>query len=153
MIQLRSPSKVRMAFLLGGAILLPFGNLPRVCFGTQLPQVADGERAFQAHRWLDALAFFVEALRQDPTNAEAHKYIPLTIREIQARNDVVVRDERLAILSDASRRLEHNDKDSRQIDAAVADMTHSEERSHEERWTRWVEEAKVERQMGHLLAA
>jgi len=117
------------------------------------PELNEGAIAFQSHRWLDALATFMDVLRQDPKNAEAHKYIPLTICEIEAQNHAVVREMRLGILSSASQRLEANRIYSDLIANALADLTKSEERSREERWSRWLEEAKVEHAEGHLPAA
>src|SRR5882762_5024354 len=117
------------------------------------PQLTAGVQAFQQHRWLDAMAQFLEVLKQDPNNAEAHKYIPLTIREIEAQNHAVAREMRLSMLSDTTQRLGTNRMNYDPVEAAVADMTHSEERNHEERWSRWLEEAKFEHQQGHLLAA
>src|SRR5205085_284265 len=70
------------------------------------PHLSEGVQAFQAHRWLDAMAYFLEVLRQEPSNVEAHKYIPLTIREIEAQNHAVVRELRLIMLNDSSDRLE-----------------------------------------------
>jgi len=112
-----------------------------------------GVQAFQQHQWLDALAQFLEALKQDPRNAQAHKYIPLTIQEIEAQNHAIVREMRLSMLSHTTQRLGSNRLNAELVEAAVAEMTHSDERNHEERWSRWLEEAKVEHQQGHFLAA
>ncbi len=117
------------------------------------PQLADGVQAFQQHRWLDAMVDFIEVLRRDPGNSQAHKYIPLTIQEIEAQNHAVARDMRLTMLSSTAQRLEHNRMDTDLVEGAVAEMTHSEQRHLEDRWNRWLEEAKLERQEGHLLAA
>ncbi len=117
------------------------------------PALAEGLQAFQDHRWLDAMADFLAVLRTDPNNAEAHKYVPLTLREIEAQNQAVVREIRLSLLSGASQRLGKNQWDTRPLEAALEETTHSEEHVQEERWTRWLEESKVERQMNRLLAA
>ena len=119
----------------------------------EINSLSDGVQAFHQHRWLDAMADFIEVLRVDPDNAEAHKYIPLTIREIDAQNHAVVRDTRINILSGASQRLENGRQDARSVEAALDESTHSEQRAHEERWNAWLEEAKVERSMNHLMAA
>jgi tetratricopeptide (TPR) repeat protein len=119
----------------------------------QSPQLVAGVQAFQQHQWLDAMAKFLEVLKKDPSDAEAHKYIPLTIREIEAQNHAVAREMRLSMLSGTTQRLATNRLNYDPIEAAVADMTHSEERNHEERWNRWLEEAKVEHAERHLLAA
>jgi tetratricopeptide (TPR) repeat protein len=125
----------------------------RPAYAAPAPQLTDGIEAFQQHRWLDALADFLDALRQDPNNAEAHKYIPLIIREIEAQNHAVIREMRLRMLSDASQRLGNNRLNADLIEGAVADLTQSEKRNNEDRWSRWLEEAKVERQENHLLTA
>src|SRR5258706_9422060 len=136
----------------GAALLMSMGSRMAHAI-TESPQVTAGVQAFQQHQWLDAMALFLEVLKQDPNNAEAHKYIPLAIREIEAQNHAVAREMQLTMLTDSAQRLGANRLNPDLVEAAVADMTHSEERHHEERWGRWLEEAKVERQQGHLLAA
>jgi tetratricopeptide (TPR) repeat protein len=141
------------AATVGLCMILLTGTNLRLYAAPDLPELSEGATAFQSHRWLDALAIYLNVLRQDPKNVEAHKYIPLTIREIEAQNHAVIRDMRLSMLSTASQRLEANRINSELIADAVADLTKSEERSREEHWSRWLEEAKVEHAEGHLPAA
>src|SRR5437016_7558536 len=143
----------RVLILCGCVLLLSCAGSRTVFALTDPPRLTDGVQAFQQHRWLDAMADFIEILRLDPDNAQAHKYIPLAIREIEAQNHAVVREMRLTMLIDTSKRMENNRVETKLVDSAVADITHSEQRNNEERWNRWLEEAKVERQQGHLLAA
>ena len=112
-----------------------------------------GRQAFQEQRWLDAMADFVAVLQQDPGNAQAHSYVALTIREIEAHHHAAVQEARLRLLNAASKRLEDNWQDPVKIENAISDTTQAEERARRERRQAWCEEAKVERQLGHLPAA
>jgi len=133
-------------------VFLVFANGP-AAHAAAPPAVADGMQAFNQHRWLDAMAAFLEVLRSDPENADAHKYIPLTIHEIEAHNGAVVQDVRLNMLTDTSERLKFERMDARPVDQALATVSHKDTDRQELRWERWLEEAKVARQLGHLLNA
>src|SRR5438105_4115157 len=76
------------------------------------PRTSEGVQAFQNHRWLDSMAYFLDVLRHDPKNLEAHKYIPLAVHEIEAQNHAVIRELRLGMLSESSHRLEANRQDA-----------------------------------------
>jgi hypothetical protein len=136
-----------------GPLLIAAALCVRSEAGSSQVTTSPGQQAFQAHRWLDALAFFLETLRQDPKNVEAHRYIPLAIKEIEAQNHAVVREMRLNMLNESSDRLEGYRLNAAPIKTAVADASHVEQRARDDRWTRWLEEAKVGRQLGHLLVA
>jgi tetratricopeptide (TPR) repeat protein len=141
----------RRLFIYSSILIIGLKEMPDLL--AQASPLSNGVMVFQQHRWIDAAADFLEVLRRDPGNAEAHKYIPLIIREIEAQNHAIIREIRLTMLDDTSKRLGNNRMDTSLVEGAVSDMTHSEQRHNEERWSRWLEEAKVERQQGHLLAA
>src|SRR5260221_13673510 len=44
------------------------------------PDLSKGIAAFEDRRWSEAMDAFLEALRQEPTNIEAHAYINLIAR-------------------------------------------------------------------------
>jgi tetratricopeptide (TPR) repeat protein len=143
---------LRMFMAASGVLFVSLGGLPAVA-ATERPPLSTGVQAFQAHRWLDAMAAFLEALRQNPNDVEAHKYIPITVREIEAQNRSIVRGLRLNMLNDATNRLENERLDAQPIQTAMSDMTHRQERAQDERWSTLLEQARVEHQLGHLLAA
>ncbi len=77
----------------------------------------------------------------------------LITQEVQTRAHAAVEEDRLQVLAKTSRRLENARLDPRPIDAAILDTTQAEERTRQERWRAQCDEADVEMQLGHLLAA
>ena len=96
---------------------------------------------------------FLEVLQQDPSNTEAHAYVTLTAREIEAQRQAVVRAHRLEMLGEASKNLEANRQDSAPLTQAIIDTTQTEKRAQDEKWQARCEEARMERNAGHLLTA
>lgn len=96
---------------------------------------------------------FLEVLKKDPQNPKAHAYVNLIARQIEMHRRSTVKEKRLALLANASQRLEENRRDSAPITNAILDTTQAEERSREERWRSLCEQARLERDLGHLLSA
>src|SRR5690349_20922340 len=65
-----------------------------------------GLLAFEQRQWPEAMEAFLETLRQDPGNTEAHAYINLVAREIEADRQAVIRSRRLQMLGEVSQTLE-----------------------------------------------
>ncbi len=115
--------------------------------------ISEGVKAFQENRWKDAMSQFLDLLSKDPRNASAHTYVGLILKDVKSKQQSRTQEDRLQVLAQTSRRLEHARLDPRPIDLAILDTTQAEERTRQERWTSWCEQADVEIQMGHLLAA
>ncbi len=117
------------------------------------PDLSKGIAAFEDRRWSEAMDAFLEALRQEPTNIEAHAYINLIAREMEAKRQAVVREHRLEMLGDASKRVEANRQDPSRLTQAILDTTQTEKRAQDQKWRDRCEEARMQRKAGHLLAA
>jgi tetratricopeptide (TPR) repeat protein len=122
-------------------------------FAIAAPDLSKGIAAFEDRRWSEAMDAFLEVLREDPTNTEAHAYINLIAREMEAKRQAVVRDHRLEMLGDASKRIEANRQDPTPLTQAILDTTQTEKRAQEQKWRDRCEEARMQRNAGHLLAA
>jgi len=96
---------------------------------------------------------FLDVLKQDPANTEAHAYITLIAREEEAERQSVLREHRLEMLGDAAKRIDSSRGDPTLLAQAIIDTSHAEKRSLEEKWRSRCAEARMERQAGHLLAA
>lgn len=112
-----------------------------------------GIENFEQHRWKEAMDEFLHVLQEQPANAQAHAYVTLTVREMEASRLAHIREKRLEFLNEVSRRLEENHMDAARIQKALAETAQAEQRSREERWSAQCEEARIERDLGHLLAA
>src|SRR5579871_4732095 len=91
-----------------------------------------GVSAFGERKWSEAMDAFLEVLRQDPSNTEAHAYVTLTAREMEAERRAVIREHRLEMLGDASKRVEANRQDATPLTEAIIDTSQSEKRAQEE---------------------
>jgi tetratricopeptide (TPR) repeat protein len=125
--------------------------IPGLLFAS--PDLSKGAAAFEQRRWPEAMDAFLEALRQDPSNSEAHAYVTLIAREMQAEREADVRQNRLRMLGSATRHLEENRRDSGSLQQAILDTTQSQKNAQDGRWRARCEEARMERQAGHLLSA
>ncbi len=112
-----------------------------------------GVAAFEARKWSEAMDAFLDVLREDPANTDAHAYVTLAAREMEAERQAIVRAHRLEMLGDAAQRVEASRQDPTPLAQAVLDTTHAEKRAQEEKWRSRCEEARMERQAGHLLSA
>jgi len=117
------------------------------------PDLSRGMTAFEERKWSEAMDAFLEALHQDPTNMQAHAYINLIAREMETERQAIIRTHRLQMLGDASRQLEQNQQDPAPLQQAMLAASQSEKNAREEKWRSRCEEAHMERQAGHLLAA
>jgi Flp pilus assembly protein TadD len=131
-------------------IALPLLLSSTLCAARELSR---GINAFQERRWSDALNVFLESLRNDPSNPEAHAYVALIAREMEAQRQAIIRDHRLEMLGGASKRLEQSRQDSSLLAQAIIDTTQTEKRAQEKNWRSRCEEARIERNAGHLLLA
>ncbi len=116
-------------------------------------EMSKGIAAFEERRWSDAMEIFFDVLRQDPANATAHAYVNLAAREMAAEREGMVRQERLAMLDTASKHLDSNQKDSTPLHQAITDTTMAQKYTEEAKWRSRVEDARMQREGGHLLAA
>jgi Tfp pilus assembly protein PilF len=112
-----------------------------------------GIAAFGEHKWSEAMDSFLEVLRREPSNTEAHAYINLAAREMEAERQAILRAHRLEMLGDASKRVEANRQDAAPLTQAIMDTSQTEQRAQEEKWRARCEEARMERMAGHLLVA
>ena len=117
------------------------------------PGLSCGVTAFEERKWSEAMDAFLETLQHDPTNAEAHAYINLIAREMEAERQAIVRSHRLQMLGAASRQLEETRRDAGPLQRAILATSQSEKIAQDEKWRSRCEEARMERQAGHLLAA
>ena len=119
-------------------------------------EIADGQRAYEDKRWAEAMRHFIEVLTKDPANREAHQYIDLLAQSFHARQEHATHDQRLAILSGASRLLGNNSRiglDSRPVDRALQETTSAEAQHQKDDWHARCGMALIEAQLGHLPAA
>lgn len=115
--------------------------------------LSDGIDAFEQRHWPEAMKDFLAALEKDPANAKAHAYINLIAQQIDIEHRAAVQKDRLAILTDASKRLEANHLDTSPVDDAIQNTRLVEIRAKENRWHSLCEQARTERDLGHLLSA
>lgn len=135
--------------LLSFALLLFFPSSPLLA----QPDLSRGVVAFEERKWPQAMDAFLETLRQDPTNAEAHAYVNLIAREMEAERQAVIRSHRLQMLGDASRELEQQRRDPGPVQQAILAAGQSEKKAQEDQWHSRCEEALMEREAGHWIAA
>jgi tetratricopeptide (TPR) repeat protein len=115
--------------------------------------LSQGVTAFEERRWSDAMGAFLEVLCKDPANTSAHSYIVLIARELEAQRQAFIRERRLKILVEASKRLEQIPSDATRVQQAILETRLSGQTAHEDLWRSRCEEARLERTSGHLLAA
>ncbi len=122
-------------------------------FSMATPELSKGIIAFEERKWPEAMETFLDVLRQDPTNTEAHAYVTLIAREMESHRQAVVREHRLEMLGEASKHMEANKQDSSPLAQAIIDTTRTEKRAQEDKWRSRCEEARMQRNAGHLLYA
>jgi tetratricopeptide (TPR) repeat protein len=121
-----------------------------------MPLTADMSRAVLAieeQRWTAAMDELIGELEQNPRNAEARSYVTLVARQIANSQRADRREQRLALLEESSKHLEANRQDAAMLQAAIVDTTQAEQRARDERLRLRVEEARMKRESGQLLAA
>jgi hypothetical protein len=123
------------------------------CLALAASDISKGVAAFDQRRWAEAMEEFLEVLRDDPTNARAHAYVDLIARTLETERLAALREERLEVLGQASKQLEESRLDSSSVLQAILDTTQAEQRAQEEKWRTRCEEARLQRDLGHLPAA
>jgi tetratricopeptide (TPR) repeat protein len=134
--------------------ILMVGILGAACWAAaiQPPSFDQGVLAYKEHRWSDAISAFIETLRLDPENAAAHKYLDTIAQEMKMDHARVVQESRLAYLQGASAALGPQRSKGLLHDALDAELN-TEDRQHETQWRDWLAEAKLHKELGHLLPA
>ncbi len=112
-----------------------------------------GIASFQARRWSEAMADFLEVLQSDPSNAEAHAYVTLTTRQMEAERQGLLREHRLQILNEATSFARQRDENLEPLAQAFQETSSAAERAQKSKWLSACEEARLERQAGRLLSA
>lgn len=115
--------------------------------------MSQGTAAVEQQRWTDAMDIFLNVLRDDPKNAQAHAYITLVVREMELRRRAAIRQARVNLLDAGAKALEDSLQDSTLLTRAIADTTQADARAQDDRWHARCEEARVQRLNGHLLIA
>jgi len=111
-----------------------------------------GIEAYKERRWVDAMGDFVEALREDPKNALAHKYLDAITQEISTQNKNRVEHQRLAYLEGAVESLKGRPQQA-QVNAALTSVAGAEDQKKEKRWLEKLEQARTHKELGQLLPA
>ncbi len=139
-----------MFFVLGfSVIVLPKGG----AFATINPvELSSGIAAFEQQHWSEAMRDFLEVLQVNPGNPEAHQYMALVAREMAIARRLQVQQERLQML-DAVTHSTHTLSGSPAVQRALVDAANGGVRSQDEKWHARCEEARMQRQLGHLLPA
>jgi tetratricopeptide (TPR) repeat protein len=112
-----------------------------------------GIRAFEARLWSKALSDFLDVLQQDPSHPEAHAYLTLAARHMEADRESLLRKHRLDILEDSARLSEENRQNSEALTQSLYDTVHAAELAREEGWRTRCDEARMERRAGRLFVA
>lgn len=112
-----------------------------------------GIEEFEHHRWMAAMRQFIDVLRKDPRNTEAHEYLSLAIQQLETEKRGRIHDRRLEILETVSNRLENNRMDATGLRQAITETTKAEENAKQERWHAQCQMAVAEDRLGHLPAA
>ena len=134
-------------------VLILLLGLSSFGFAFAVPDLSRGMAAFEARQWSDAMDAFLEVLHQDPSNTQAHAYIVLITREMEAKREAIVREHRLQMLGAASQHLQKNQRNAEPLQQAIVDASQSEKTAEDQKWAARCEEARMERQAGHLLYA
>jgi len=92
-----------------------------------------GVQLYKQHQWRDALGQFLAALDDNPHDIQAKRYIDAISKEIRFEQEKTVEEERLRYMGLTGQDPEENRENSK--------------------WQRWLEEARMHRDLGHLLPA
>ncbi len=139
-----------IAGLLAGCLLTQaWADLP----GAVSSELTQAVQAYQAERWTTALGHFLHVLTEDPSNKEAHTYVNLIVRKLEAQQARRSHDDRFTILTASSRLLDDHRKDSSVVDEALRQTTAAEANRQKQGWHSQCNIAQIEAQLGHLAAA
>jgi len=117
------------------------------------PALSQGIAEFEKRRWMAAMGNFLQVLATDPANKEAHAYLNLIAENIDSDQREQVRDIRLTLLTEASKRLGSNRQDTKAVDQAIAQNSQTEARHRQEALHAECVMAQMEDRLGHLAAA
>jgi tetratricopeptide (TPR) repeat protein len=111
-----------------------------------------GLAAFESRQWLPAMASFLEVLRIDPAHAQAHTYVAAITKELRLESRMAVERGRIAMLESAAERA-GGEKGGAAVRRALDETVHAESRMRDQQRSAKLEEAKMQKDLGHLLAA
>jgi len=115
--------------------------------------LAKGIEAFEQRRWMASIREFIDVLKHDPRNTQAHEYLALAISSWRLKDARASATRRLEIMETVSTRLENNRQDATELRAAISETTQAESNAREERFHAQCELAKAEDHLGHWPAA
>jgi hypothetical protein len=124
--------------------------------GTSLTWAADvskGIEAFEQRRWMVSIRQFIDVLKQDPRNTQAHEYLAMAIQQLETEKRSQIHDRRLEILESVSTRLENNRMDATALRQSILETTQAETNARQERLHAQCQMAMAEDRLGHLPAA
>lgn len=110
-----------------------------------------GEQAYKEHQWVQAMGSFLNVLNGNPKNELAHKYVDAISQELSIERRNEVQDARLHYLESAAEILKSPNV---AVDGAIGTLTQSDDDQQKEaRWHEKLEESRMHKDLGHLLAA
>jgi tetratricopeptide (TPR) repeat protein len=112
-----------------------------------------GVTAFHSRRWSEAMAAFIEVLRVDPQNKEAHTYLNLIVERMDDERRVRIQEDRLNLLVKASQRLEKGRMDPETLQQQITSSKGSLEKERQFRWQGMCNTAEIEMRLGRLYSA
>jgi len=96
-----------------------------------------GVALYKERRWTEAMEQFLDTLQNDPKNKQAHRYIDAIAIELRLEQEKKTEDQRVAYMRGAG----------------FAETRTMEEQRQQTRWQNWLGEARMHRDLGHLLPA
>lgn len=117
-----------------------------------IANLENGVTAFESHQWSSALKEFLEVLRSDPANSEAHAYVALSARHLAEERDAQQRSERSRLLSGIRDQLQNNAPLAETLTQALDTTVRSASLAQEQRWDKRIEEARAHRLSGRWIA-
>jgi len=115
--------------------------------------VDKGIKEFEQRQWMASIREFIDVLKTDPQNRQAHDYLSLAIQQMQIERGARLREWSLAILDKAANRLESNHLDATNLRQDVAETRQAEANVRADRWHAQCQMAVAEDRLGHLEAA
>lgn len=101
---------------------------------------------------MDAMGEFIDFLQTHPGHAMTHRYMEAITQELAAEKSALARRDRLAMLQDVSVRLPPPQQ-SPALRQAVEALDGKPEHQQELRWNAWLQKARADQELGHLLGA
>ena len=140
------PAFILACVLLSNLVCASWCDTP----STASNELSQGVQAYQQDRWMTAMGHFVHVLAQDPSNAQAHAYLSLVLKKLEAQQVHKAHEDELAILTATSKLLEDRRMDTRIVDEALRHSNAEEE--DRQRYDRHAQctMAQMEAQLGRL---